>query len=146
MDAKIEFYAKKHVQRLILSSVGLKIAENISKKEPSIKRANYIEWPLYGFLPAKPVVVFLARATNNKQQLNGLRAHISEILGAVGVHISSGGSAHFVIGFAGKQHARDQYPSTSEHVGMHPNTSECVRTRPKTSENVQKRVKTSENV
>ena len=52
-------------------------------------------------LAAKPVVVFLARATNNKQ-LNGLRAHISEILGAVGVHISSGGSAHFVIGFAGK--------------------------------------------
>ena len=30
MDAKIEFYAKKHVYRLILSSVGLKIAENMS--------------------------------------------------------------------------------------------------------------------
>ena len=27
MDAKIEFYAKKHVYRLILSSVGLKIAD-----------------------------------------------------------------------------------------------------------------------
>ena len=54
------------------------------------------------YLLAKPVVVFLARAANNKQQLNGLRAHISEILGTVGVLVSSGGGAHFVIGFVGK--------------------------------------------
>ena len=30
MDAQIEFYVKKHVYRLILSSVGPKIANNTS--------------------------------------------------------------------------------------------------------------------
>ena len=71
---------------------------------------------------------------NNKQPRRLERAHFGDF-GRVG-------GAHFVTGFAGIWHKRDQHPNTSKRVRMDPNTSKRVRTRPKASKNVRKDTKT----
>ena len=94
-------------------------------------------------LPAKPVVVFSARATTTtNKQLNGLRAHISELSGAVGAHISSLASPVYSTNAT----SIPTRWNLSEWIRTHPKTSENVRKRPKTFENVRKRSKTFENV
>ena len=76
---------------------------------------------LSSLLQAKPVLVLLARAaTNNKQQLNGLREHISEIFGAVGPHISSLASPVF------GTNANIVEPKKFENVRMLSNISERI--------------------
>ena len=80
---------------------------------------------------------------------SSLRAHISEIISAVGAHISSVASPVFGTSpkidrqFPKTSERFRTLPSTSERVRMHPGRSEQVQTRLRTYESFEKLAKTS---
>ena len=79
---------------------------------------------------------------------SSLRAHISEIIGAVAAHISSQASP--VFGTSAKKKTEkvenfQRFPKTSERLRMLPSASERVRTHPGRSEQVQTRLRSCEN-
>ena len=80
-------------------------------------------------LPAKPAVI------------KCLREHFSRISAG-----RRGGRAHFVLGFAGIQHERDQHSNGSKHVQACPNLSKCIRIGPSRSQHIQNLPKTSKNL